>query len=236
MYYVMSDLNGCLNSWKKMLKKLGFSDRDEMFVLGNVIDGGKFPIDLLEEMMGYSNVFPILGTNEYRFLRLMKEVPLDARQDQLGSILSPEQRRAFSLWVHDGGRTTYEQYMRRSSDEREAILDYLSEFALYEELKIAKERYFLTHSGIRGFSASKAIDQYSPENFLYDEPVPGKPYFENRMMIVGHTPTMDISPDSLGKIFSSEYFINVNCGCLRHKDGGTLGCLCLDTMDEIYLL
>lgn len=236
MYYVMSDLNGCLNSWKKMLKKIGFSDKDEMFILGNVLDQGKFPIDLIEEMMGYSNVFPILGTNEYRFLRLMKDVPLDADQAKLASILSPEQKKEFSAWIKEGGRTTFEQFMTRDEEEREAILDYLSEFALYEELKIGKERYFLVHGGIRGFEPDKALDKYKPEDFLLDEPLPGKPYFENRMMIVGHTPTMDVTPDSTGKIFSSEYFINVNCGCIRHGSGGTLGCLCLDTMSEIYLL
>ena len=236
MYYVMSDLTGCLNSWKKMLAKIGFSDRDEMFILGNVIDYGKFPIDLLEEMMTFSNVYPLLGTNEYRFLHLMQGIPADVTQSHLSAILSPAQRQAFSGWVRDGGRTTYEQFMRRSVDDREAILDYLSEFALYEELKIGKERYLLAHSGIRNFVPDKSLDSYSPEDFLFDEPVPGKPYFENRMMIVGHTPTMEVSPDSLGKIFSSEYFINVNCGCIRHKDGGTLGCLCLDTMEEIYLL
>ena len=36
-----------------------------------------------------------------------------------------------------------------------------------------------------------------------------------------------------GKIYRTESFIDIDCGCVY--SGGRLGCLCLDTMEEIYV-
>ena len=40
MIYVMSDIHGQASAFYKMLKKICFSDNDQMYVLGDVIDRG----------------------------------------------------------------------------------------------------------------------------------------------------------------------------------------------------
>jgi len=40
MIYVMSDIHGQAGAFYKMLKKICFSDNDQMYVLGDVIDRG----------------------------------------------------------------------------------------------------------------------------------------------------------------------------------------------------
>ena len=55
---------------------------------------------------------------------------------------------------------------------------------------------------------------------------------------VGHTPTQLLYDavghgSAQGKIYRTESFIDIDCGCVY--SGGRLGCLCLDTMEEIYV-
>ena len=43
MTYAMSDMHGCYDEYKEMLKKINFADKDRLFVLGDVVDVGKSP-------------------------------------------------------------------------------------------------------------------------------------------------------------------------------------------------
>lgn len=36
--YVMSDIHGCYDEFIKMLELISFSDKDELYILGDVID------------------------------------------------------------------------------------------------------------------------------------------------------------------------------------------------------
>ena len=57
-------------------------------------------------------------------------------------------------------------------------------------------------------------------------------------MVLGHTPTQFLlgaagNESAQGKIYRTESFIDIDCGCVY--PGGRLGCLCLDTLEEIYV-
>ena len=43
MTYVMSDIHGCYEQYLKLLGLIGFSDGDDLFVLGDVVDRSKQP-------------------------------------------------------------------------------------------------------------------------------------------------------------------------------------------------
>ena len=65
MIYVMSDLHGCFEEYKRMLEKIDFKDSDILYILGDIVDRGSQSIEILQDMMLKSNVFPILGNHEY---------------------------------------------------------------------------------------------------------------------------------------------------------------------------
>ena len=52
MRYVVSDIHGNYELFVKLLKKINFSKRDTMFVLGDVIDKGKDVQKLLNLLSG----------------------------------------------------------------------------------------------------------------------------------------------------------------------------------------
>ena len=55
MTYVMSDLHGMYDKFIAMLEKIDFSDSDELFIIGDIIDRGERPVDILEYVMDKPN-------------------------------------------------------------------------------------------------------------------------------------------------------------------------------------
>ena len=48
MNYVISDIHGCYKEFKTLLKNIGFSSADTLFVLGDMVDRGPDPIGSTE--------------------------------------------------------------------------------------------------------------------------------------------------------------------------------------------
>ena len=40
MHYVMADLHGEYDRWRRMLDRIAFSDADTLYILGDVVDRG----------------------------------------------------------------------------------------------------------------------------------------------------------------------------------------------------
>ena len=58
-------------------------------------------------------------------------------------------------------------------------------------------------------------------------------YFHDKYIVTGHTPTGYIEEKSKGKIWFGNNHIAIDCGAVF---GNPLGCLCLDTFEEFYVL
>ena len=65
MNYVISDIHGHYDKYRKMLEVIDFKDYDVLYVLGDVLDRGPDGIKVLQDMMFRPNVIPILGNHEY---------------------------------------------------------------------------------------------------------------------------------------------------------------------------
>ncbi len=77
--YVISDIHGEYDMFMRLLEKIKFSEKDMLYVLGDVLDRGPNPIKTLLEMMKYPNILPIVGNHEVMGLSglrfLMKQIP-----------------------------------------------------------------------------------------------------------------------------------------------------------------
>lgn len=56
MTYVMSDLHGAFDRYITMLEKVDFGAEDELYVIGDVVDRGEQPMEILLDMMKRANV------------------------------------------------------------------------------------------------------------------------------------------------------------------------------------
>ncbi len=221
MTYVVANLHGALDKYEALLKAIKFSKQDILYVLGDTADYGADSAALLTELSMCENVYPVAGEHDFLALRMLTGFDKMLKD---GSMPAPEFAAEMTAWAAEGGSTTLEGFRALDSDMREGLLDYLSEFSLYEEVEAGGKEYVLVHAGICGFDAEKPLDEYEPADFFT---VPdNETYYSDRTVIVGHAPTAS------GKIERAGNLIRIDCGA---KDGGSLGCLCLETGKEFYV-
>lgn len=228
MVYLLSDLHGCYQQWEKMLSLISLQESDDLYVLGDILDRGAEPIKLLLDIMMRGNVFSLLGNHEYLFLQCVSNLPLEADINSFMLYYEEQDFLNLAAWMQDGGRITFEQYLVLPADDKEAVLDYLSELPLCEELALDGRDYLLTHSGLLRFDAARSLEDYAAQDFLFDRPQLESTYFEDRTLICGHTPTFYYYGYPPGEILQAKTFINLDCGCVYPESGGRLGCLRLN--------
>ncbi len=226
MTYVISDIHGNFKKFKEMLELISFGERDVMYVLGDIVDCGDEPIELLLDLSMRYNVLPVLGEREYRAQRLLLEL------DRVfaGESAEPEVMAEVADWISDGGKNTIEGFKALDADMREGVLDYLADMALYEEVTVNGMRYILVHAGIADFDPMVSLDEYMPEDFISEPLDINGSYFEDATIIAGHTPTSEFGGD--GKIVHGDGVKFIDCGA---AEGRALGCLCLETGEEFYV-
>ena len=102
---------------------------------------------------------------------------------------------------------------------------------LYEEVTVNGRDYLLIHQGIYDFTPDVELDWLEPEDFFSEALDPTAKYFEDKTIIVGHTPTSE-SNGGADRIFYGNGTIFIDCGLGR---GGRLGCLRLEDGKEFYV-
>ena len=232
MTYLMSDLHGRYEQYKKMLDTIGFSNEDELYVLGDVADRGPDPIGILTDMSMRPNVYPILGYHDYMAAYLLSRLSAEITEENAESHLTPEDISALAGWLTDGGDTTLAGFRRLSPDMREGVLEYLQEFTPYEELTVGDRRFLLVHGGLADFDPARPLWEYDVYTLITEHTDYTRRYFPDRYLVTGHVPTGLIDPRFSGRIFHGNGHIALDCG---NGWGGALGCLRLEDMAEFYV-
>lgn len=222
MTYVTGNLHGDLNRFHALLDKIGFTDDDLLYVLGDTVDYGEDSMGLLIDLSMRPNVYPVAGEHDLTALRMLNGFSVMLRD---GTAPNPAFSAEMMAWVADGGSQTLEGFRELDDDMREGVLDYLSDFSLYEEVSAGDGEYLLVHAGIDGYTPDKPLDGYPPEAFFVPAP-DGARYLADGLTVVAHQPTKS------GKIEHVDGVIRIDCGA-RH--GGALACLCLENKKEFYV-
>lgn len=223
--YVMSDIHGEGQLFHAMLKQIHFSDKDYLYIIGDVIDRGVDGIKLLLEIIETPNIQMILGNHEYMMLQYLSP---DATEVDI--------RR----WNKNGNAPTLDAYRKLEPEVRTKVLAFLRSCPVHTDLYVNNNLFFLVH----GFPGKDIHDCVWNRPVLDAEnPIPGT------TLIVGHTPVPnllypsaedeEIIADMTAKgtrshILHANGFIDIDCGCSFEKPIKTLGCLRLNDMAEFY--
>ena len=232
MTYVVANLHGHLDEYKAMLETIRFSaERDVLYVLGDIVDIGPDPVGLIGDMSLRLNVFPVAGEHDYLAARML--TGYEKMQADMAAGKSPDPTFAAELtaWIKDGGEPTLSGYRALDKDMQEGVIDYLTDMPLYEEVTVGGTEYLLLHAGIYDFTPDVDLDWLEPEDFFSEPLDPTAKYFENKTIIVGHTPTSEANGGA-DRIFYGNGTIFMDCGLGR---GGRLACLRLEDGKEFYV-
>lgn len=226
MVYVMSDLHGCYEKYKQMLEIIGFSDNDRLYILGDVVDRGPHGMKILLDIEKRKNVILLEGNHDLQAGILLSNLHLlDSGE------CSKELIDLYGIWLSDGGKSTLEEYLELSDDERVAVIKTICNAKLCEQIEVGGKKYHLSHT-IPEYEKVDSFDQWTEEDFVMGEPDYDKVYFGDKYMITGHSQTGFIDKDYWGRIWMYNHHIAIDCAAVY---GGRLGCLCLDTMEEFYV-
>ena len=232
MTYVMSDLHGDYKKYIKMLDRIGFSDDDVLYILGDVVDRGEEPMKILYDMSMRPNVIPLMGNHEHMAEDILRMTNVEITEETLNSNWNLDIVRAVQEWYANGGYATAKDFHRLTLDDREYILDYLQEFSFYEEVTVGENNFILVHAGIPDFSPEKSLEDYLAPLMLYTQTDYTRRYDPNSYLVTGHIPTFTIDPAYDGKIYRKNGHIAIDCGVCHGK---ALGCIRLDDFREFYV-
>lgn len=231
MIYVIGDIHGNKAKYDEMLTKLSPADTDAVFVLGDVIDVGDDSIEILQDMMYRANIYPVLGEHEYMAKKILPLIAKAKTLDEAKTMLSGEDKADLDKWLAMKSEKTISDFLALGEEDKESIIDYLSEFQAYEEVEAGGKTFILVHAGINNFDAEKDLEDYSEEDFVFAQTDYTKAYFKNKYLITGHTPTVAINQKFIGKVYSKNGHIAIDCGAAY---GGRLAAICLDALKLYY--
>lgn len=231
MTFVIGDIHGQKEKYLEMLEKLAPTDTDAVFVLGDVIGVGDDGIEILKDMMYRANIFPVLGEQEYMARELFPLISQGKNIESAKELLSGEKAELFEKWLTMKSEKTIADFLSLDEENKESIIDYLSEFAAYEEVEAKGKTFVLTHAGIDGFEEGKELEEYDEKAFVFACTDYQRAYFPDKYLVTGHTPTAVIDRQCTGKVYSKKRHLAIDCGAAY---GGRLAAVCLEKLKVYY--
>ncbi|HOA84446.1 MAG TPA: metallophosphoesterase, partial [Bacillota bacterium] len=119
MTYLTANLHGCYSEFMELLRQIKFKSSDVLYVLGDIVDYGEEPIELICDLSMRYNVYAIAGEHDYTAARLLSNFE---KLIQQGKTPDPAFVRQMNDWVADGGKPTLDGYRRLDSEMKEGVL------------------------------------------------------------------------------------------------------------------
>lgn len=261
--YAISDIHGCYTQFQHLLDKISPAKTDQIYILGDVIDRGPKPVEMLNWCLDAPrNVHVLLGNHE----------------DLAGCVIcrDPENMamRRGDPWGYNGGDKTRAALLRHTDAawRRERLAPWLRSLVPYAPVEVGGRQFMLVHAGFDPGAWDPSARFYCDElhdplahraevnvgfglgiqseqamiwarNGWFDYPAPAPVE-----VVFGHTPTTYLAHGIL--TYAPQAVIDESAGwkpgrvwhCWNRHDidcgcayGGHLGALRLDDLQEFYV-
>ncbi len=230
--YVVSDIHGEYDLFAGLLEKIRLKEDDSLYILGDILDRGPYPIRTLLKVMEMPNAICLAGNHELMAIECLEFLMTEITEKSIEEL---DEKMVDNLltWQYNGGRTTIQEFCALDRKMQRLVIDFLKDFYIYEEMTVNDRDYLLVHAGLGGFYPGKEIEQYSLEELIWSRAEYDIQYYEDIYVVTGHTPTQGIIGNPRpAYIFKKFNHIAIDCGCYRPD--GRLAAVCLDTGEEFY--
>lgn len=99
--YLIGDIQGCDEALQRLLQKVDFSpSRDELFVLGDLVNRGPDSVGVLRRLVALEGVVHcVLGNHDLHALAVATGIRKSSRMDTLQALLEAHDRNALLHWL-----------------------------------------------------------------------------------------------------------------------------------------
>lgn len=195
--FVIGDVHGHYQALSSLFDAICPNSEDEVYFLGDLIDRGPQSADVVNFVMknGYNC---ILGNHEVMLLDVLGD----------GEIVP----QAFQAWVQNGGYATINSYGHKIPQEH---IEWFRKLPLYIDLG----DFWLVHAGIH---PQIPIEEQTSDQFCWIREEFHSmiaPYFEDKLIITGHTITFTFPGVPSGKLAAGEGWLGIDTGVYHHTQG-----------------
>ena len=230
--YVISDIHGEYDLFLELLDIIKLKETDTLYILGDILDRGPYPIKVLLKLMEMPNAVCIVGNHELMALECLEFLCKEITEEAIAGIDSKMVDNLLT-WQRNGSVTTTDEFHKLDPEARQDVIDFIKDFLIYEELAVGGKGYLLVHGGLGNYSPKKEMEDYSIEELVWHRADYETKYFEDVYVVTGHTPTQGIEGNPRpGYLYRANNHIAIDCGC--YLPGGRLAAICLDTGEEFY--
>ncbi len=233
--FVISDLHGQFVLLQLLLNRIHFSDEDDLYILGDIMDRGPNSIDIYYFVQAMPNIHMIKGNHE---IMMRKSLAVALKYNDLDS----ERNNPYRLWKQNGAlgtvnsireylqkdATSYDEYFDNKKQFIHEMMSFIDSLPDYIELDYQGKHYVLVHAGVDPDApdvkdSDPELLAWIREYFYLNECNPDYTY------IFGHTPVCFINDDHSFNIwYDPDYHNKIGIdGGLAVGDKGQLNCLCL---------
>ncbi len=160
--YVFSDVHGHAATLARVLDAVSPSQDDVFFCLGDMIDRGPDPIEVMRIVRGLPNVCALKGNHEDLMMACLKD---------------PESQLDAFNWGMNGGQTTSDG-LAAAGDEADELVDWVSDLPRAAWATVGERSFVFTHAGLdpahtfltdiwNDVSFQALIDAQDPEDLLW---------------------------------------------------------------------
>ncbi len=172
--YVMSDLHGMYDKFISMLEQIDFSSNDQLYILGDVLDRGDKPLEIIDYIRKHKNIILLKGNHELMFQE---------------SWINTNDR---YLWFYNGGDDTFHKLKNKKFEYEESFYKYIKNLPYLEVV----DNFILVHAGLylpnnyECLNIEQIIDLQEEDICVWDRTIlESNKHIKGYTIIIGHTPT-----------------------------------------------
>ncbi|MGB5596440.1 MAG: metallophosphoesterase family protein [Crocosphaera sp.] len=198
---IIGDVHGHYDALTNLLEAIAPNQDDQVYFLGDLIDRGPHSSQVVDLVMG-NNYHCLLGNHEQMLLETLGNGNINSYQLQ--------------GWLSGGGYSTLVSYNHQVPQTH---IEWMKKLPTYLDLG----DIFLVHGGI---DPKMPLHEQTAQQFCWVRDnfhAMKKPYFEDKLIITGHTITFTFPGVLPGKLVAGQGWLDIDTGAYHPQSGWLTG-------------
>lgn len=127
--YVVSDIHGEYEMFIRLLEEIRLKETDMLYVLGDVLDRGLHPIQIILKLMEMPNAVCLAGNHELMALECLEFLMQEITEISIEKV---DEKMLDNLvtWQYNGSKSTIDEFRALSREMQYAVIEFIKDFMI----------------------------------------------------------------------------------------------------------